>query len=200
MHSLGMPFYRATWVWSGFSGAPGYTTLNFLDPDPISQSGLDQTGARSHTFWAAIAPYLPTGVSVTMPNTLEEVLSSNGELVAEHVFPGGTTVNGSAGNTYSSAVGACVTWRSPFVVNGRKLRGRTFLVPLGSQVFSADGTLSDSIRLNIQNAGNALANATTGIDLAVWHRPTAGLSNGNAAGVSHCTVNDKGAVLRSRRD
>lgn len=192
--------YRATWTWGGFSGAPGYTTLYFLDPDPISQAGLDQTGARTHTFWAAIAPYLPTGVSVTMPTILEEVQSDDGELVVEHIFPGGTTVNGSAGNTYSSAMGACVTWHSPFVINGRKLRGRTFLVPLGSQVFSANGTLSDSIQLAIQNAGNALANATTGIDLGIWHRPTPGLSDGSVAGVTHCRVNDKGAVLRSRRD
>lgn len=192
--------YRATWTWSGFSGAPGYTNLYFLDPDPISQAGLDQTGARTHVFWAAVAPYLPTGVTVTMPNILEEVQSDDGELVAEHVFPGGTAVNGSAGGTYASYAGACITWHSAFVVNGRKLRGRTFLVPLGNQVFSANGTLSDSVQLAIQNAGNALANATTGIDLGVWHRPTPGLSDGSVAGVSHCRVNDKGAVLRSRRD
>jgi hypothetical protein len=199
-HISGMPMYRATWTWSGFSGAPGYTNLYFLDPDPISQSGLDQTGARSRTFWAAVAPYLPTGVTVTMPTVLEEITAANGELVAEHVFPGGASVAGSAGGTYHSSSGACVTWHSPFVVNGRKLRGRTFIVPLGNQVFSANGTLSDSIRDSLVAAGNALANAATGIDLAIWHRPTPGLDDGAVAGVSHCTVNDRGAVLRSRRD
>lgn len=195
-----MPMYRATWTWSGFSGAPGYTNLYFLDPDPISQAGLDETGARSRTFWGALGPYLPTGVTITMPTLLQEIQSDNGELIQEHIFPGGTPVSGSAGNQYASASGACITWHSIGIINGRKLRGRTFLVPLGNQVFSADGTLSDSIRASIQTAANALANATTGIDLAVWHRPTPGLSDGAAAGVTHGTVNDKGAILRSRRD
>lgn len=202
-HSWEMPMYRATHTWAGFSGAPGYTTLYFLDPDPISESGINQTALRVHNFWAAIGPYLPIGVSISMPTVLEEVTSDDGELVAEHTWPGGTTVNGAAGNTYSSAVGACITWNSIGIVNGRRLRGRTFLVPLGSQVFAADGTLSDSIRGSIQTAGNTLANADAlagGIDLAVWHRPTAGLSDGSAAGVVNCTVRDKTAVLRSRRD
>lgn len=200
-HSAAMPLYRATWTWSGFSGAPGYTNLHFLDPDPITQTGLTETGARTHVFWAAVAPYFPTGVTVTMPQVLEEIDTGSGELIAEHTFPGGTPVNGSSGGGYSSAAGACITWNSVGIVNGRKLRGRTFLVPLSSAVFESNGTLASGMPESLVAKGNALANADTGIDLAVWHRPTTpGGTDGIAAGVVNCTVRDKTAILRSRRD
>jgi hypothetical protein len=187
-------------TWGGFSGAPGYTTLHFLDPDPISQAGIDETAARNHTFWAAVAPQFPTGVQVTFPSVLEEIDTATGELLQELAFPGGTAVNGVAGAEYASASGCCITWHSIGIVNGRKLRGRTFLVPLGSQAFSSNGTMADADRTLILNAANALADASTGIDLAVWHRPTPGGSDGVAAGVTTASINDKGAILKSRRD
>lgn len=203
-HSLSMPLYRAQWRWTGFTGSPGYTTLHFLDPDPISQAGIDQTAARARTFWTAIKAHLPSSVVVNEPTILEEIESTTGALVAEHTMPAGTPHTGVLAGNFSSAVGACISWNGFGILNGRRMRGRTFLVPLGANAFDPDGTLDDAVRTSIVSAGNALADAGElgdGIDLAVYHRPSAvGAADGVASGVVNCSVNDRGAVLRSRRD
>lgn len=187
-------------TWSGFSGAPGYTNLHFLDPDEITETGANETSVRNRAFWQAISVYLPIGVTVTMPAFLEHIDTGSGELIAEVPWAQGAAVNGSSSSNYSSATGGCITWRTVGVVNGRKLRGRTFLVPLGNGTFDTNGTLLAAVVTGMTTAGNNLANATTGIDLAVWHRPAPGGTDGIAAGVTSCSVTDKTAVLRSRRD
>jgi len=203
-HSFSMPLYRAKWVWTGFVGSPGYSTLHFLDPDPISQAGIDQTAARARTFWNSVKAHLPSTVQVAEPTVLEEIDSQTGELVADHTWPGGAPLVGVLAGNFSSPTGACITWNSVGIINNRRMRGRTFLVPLGGNAYQSDGTLNDTVRSSIVTAGNALADAGTlgsGIDLAVWHRPTApGASDGAAAGVTNCSVRDRTAVLRSRRD
>jgi hypothetical protein len=199
-YASGMPLYRCTMTWAGFVGAPGYTTLHFLDPDPITQAGIDQTAARNNAFWQALEPHLPGPVTITMPTILEEIDTATGELLDEHTFPGGTLADGAGSSVYSAAAGACINWNTVGIVNGRRLRGRTFIVPLQASSYESDGTLTTVARDALVTAGNNLANATTGIDLAVWHRPSPGGSDGVAAGVTSCSVNDRGAVLRSRRD
>lgn len=195
-----MPLYRATWTWSGFSGGPGYTNFHFLDPDPISQAGIDQTAARARTFWNAVKAFLPSTVTITEPTTFEEIDTGTGELLSENTWPGGAPLVGVLVGNYSAAVGACISWNTIGIVNGRKLRGRTFLVPLGSAAFDTAGTLKDADRTTMLNAANAFADASTGIDLAVWHRPQPNGSDGVAAGVTTANITDKTAVLRSRRD
>lgn len=187
-------------TWAGFIGAPGYTNMHFLDPDPISQAGLDQTALRLHNFWDAMEAHLPGPVTITLPNILEELDTATGELIAEHPFEPGTLIDGTGSSVFAAAAGACINWNTVGIVNGRRLRGRTFIVPLQASSFEADGTLTSTVRTALITAGNALADASIGIDLAVWHRPSPGGSDGAAAGVTTCTVNDRGAVLRSRRD
>ena len=202
-HHSSMPLYRATWTWSGFPGAPGYTTFHFLDPDPISESGINQTALRARNFWEAVDGLMPSTVKIDEPQILEEIDTATGTLIQELSWPGGSQMTGAMVGKYSSAVGAAITWNTVGVINGRRLRGRTFLVPMGMNSFETDGTLGPTERTTILNAGNALADASVGlgIDLAVWHRPTSpGGTDGAAAGVTGCTVKDKTAVLRSRRD
>jgi hypothetical protein len=189
-------------TWAGFSGAPGYTNMHFLDPDPISESGVNQTALRLHNFWDALEVYLPGPVTITLPSVLEEIDTGTGELIGEIPFVPGTVIDGSGSSVFASSTGACINWNTVGIVNGRRLRGRTFLVPLHGSAFDISGTLVDTTRTAIVAAGNALADASVGlgIDLAVWHRPSPGGSDGIAAGVTGCTVNDRGAVLRSRRD
>lgn len=201
-----MSIIRLGLTWQGFSGAPGYTNLHFITAEgqppgeAPPQADLDAIPVKVRTFFNAIAIYLPSGVSVGFPGLVDEFDTATGELLDTHNVPVSAVVNGSSSGNYSSAAGACVNWHATGIVNGRRLRGRTFLVPLGATALGNDGTLNDTARTNIQAAATVLADSTSGLDLAVWHRPTPAGNDGAAGTVASATVKDKTAILRSRRD
>jgi hypothetical protein len=90
-----------------------------------------------------------------------------------------------------------VRWQTSGIVNGRRVKGRTFLVPLinttyGSGVIGA-GTVSA-----IQSAADTFV-ASAGADMRIWHRPTAG-AGGIAYPITAAVVPNLATVLRSRRD
>jgi hypothetical protein len=92
-----------------------------------------------------------------------------------------------------------VTWTTATFVHGRRLKGRTFLVPLESGCFAPDGSLDDGTRTLLQAAVDTLV--TSGEDhFVIWHRPTTvGGSDGLTGDVVAGTIRDRGAVLTSRR-
>jgi hypothetical protein len=92
-----------------------------------------------------------------------------------------------------------VTLGSIVIINGRRLRGRTFLVPLGSTFYTTDGTPIETARTNIAAAAAVLIANTGGPPLGVWRRPSP--SGVGVLGVATtASVPDKAAVLKSRRD
>lgn len=187
--------------WTGFSGAPGYTNLHFQNPeaDP-SLAVRDAAAGRIRTFFQAFVNYIPAGVTIAYPTAFERFNTGTGVLEGENAFTPLSNSTGAATGNYSSATGACVNWRTGLIVNGRRLRGRTFMVPLGAIGFGTDGTLSDSARTAMLTAATTLIDPTiTDLVLAVWHKPIAG-AGGESAQVSGTSITDKSAVLRSRRD
>lgn len=144
----------------------------------------------------------PSGLNIVIPNTGDQIESTTGNLSGVWSTTGGGTVAG--GNTVPPAagVGACIGWTTGGIVNGtkgpRKLRGRTFLVPLSTAVYESNGTLSTSALTSLQTLADAIR--TSG-PLGVWHRPTTpGGTDGNSYGVQSGRVRDKVAYLSSRRD
>jgi hypothetical protein len=197
-----MAIIRATLRWSGFSGAPGYTNLHFLTDDPPVVATIDATLLDVRTAFFDIASRFPNGLSITFPNEVEEFDAGTGVLQGTIGVDLQDAVAGTGGSgPYSSAVGACITWTTGMVVNGRRLRGRTFLVPLApATAFQDDGTLAEAARVAILGAGNSIINAVGGYPLAIWSRPSPGAGGGAAGTVTSASVADSTAVLRSRRD
>jgi hypothetical protein len=94
----------------------------------------------------------------------------------------------------------CATWNTGAIVNGRRVRGRTFLGPLDNSCLQNDGTLSSSSITHANALGAAWTDAGLTTTLScVWHRPVGGTGGSNHEIIS-ATVRDKFAVLRSRRD
>lgn len=87
-------------------------------------------------------------------------------------------------------------WITGAVIGGRKLRGRTFLVPFLADQFDTSGTINNTTVTTHQTAGNVLA--ATG-KLQIWKRPSPGGSNGTSALVTAAVMPDKVTSLRSRR-
>jgi hypothetical protein len=95
------------------------------------------------------------------------------------------------------------------VVDGRRVRGTTYIVPTVNQ-FEPGGTPLNTWVSTLQTAASAMMTSLTP-NLVVWHRPKFGpkpgpglprplIRNGESKGVNGVFVPDKAVVLRSRRD
>jgi hypothetical protein len=191
--------------WSGFSGAPGWSnfffdtgTADFHTPEHALNAAT-----RVKDFFTVNSAYFPSGVSIAIQPDAEVINAGTGKL--ETVVPAGTIAPiagaGAAGDKYSGASGIVVTWRTAGVRNGRRVRGRTFLVPVVSGAYDSNGTLGATAITNFQTAGTALLTPPAGqLPLGVWARPTTkGGTDGAWHKVTTCSVPDLAAVLRSRR-
>lgn len=166
-----------------------------------SDASVPNLGAIKTALTAAGGQF-PSGVTWTIPNEGDQIRDTDGALVGVWAGTGGGSATANGGVNAAAGVGACIGWTTGGIVNGtkgpRKLRGRTFLVPLSAGAYQSDGTLSPLCITDLTALGQAFRNAGP---LAVWHRPLApGAADGNSYGVVSHKVRDKVAVLRSRRD
>lgn len=179
--------------WSG-SGVVGLAVnvLSFA-----SEGGAPDVGGIGLAY-AELQPILPVGVTISVDGTGDTYDDATGTLTGSWSAAGAGSFAGEAAFNPAAGVGACVTWNTGLIVNGRRLRGRTFLVPLATVAYDADGTLTPSALTAITSFASALL--ATG-PMGIWHRPTTpGGSDGAASGVTSFKVRDKVAILTSRRD
>lgn len=163
--------------------------------------GAEEAVARVRSFWQALDGLYPQQVSVQVESEVELIEHTNGKLVDVFSVPSVAPVPGFAVANFSAPVGAVINWRTGTIRNGRRLRGKTFVVPLANTAFDTTGTLSDAARSTLSVAAAALAATTGSPDLFVYGRPTTkGGSDGVLGVVTSSSVPDMAAVLRSRRD
>jgi len=192
-----------TALWNGFTGAPGYSRLRFQGR--LDQSSLDAAGAGVRAFFLALNAYLQTGWTIGIQPIAQVNDVGTGALTGEVAMTSTpAVVTGTVSNTtaYAGGSGAVVHWITGAFSHGRKVRGRTYLVPL-VLASASDGTVSPSFITAMQNAGNALV-ALAAADLCVWTKTFDDAKPANQIGglstpVTGCTVPDRSAQLRTRR-
>jgi len=195
-----MALYRVKARWDGFSGAPGYSIFHFDAAVEPNVAGATAVATAVDTFYDSLTGRLPAAVTVTVESAVEVIDTPTGQLqdvLSVPVMAGNKGVNAGA---MSSAVGACVTWQTTGVRGGRRVRGRTFLVPLHPGTnFEDNGTLIAGAVATIQTSAQALVDGEYGFH--VYARPSGpGATDGASYDVASARVADKTAVLRSRRD
>lgn len=190
--------HRVVLAWSG---APvvgsAVTVLHF---DGSNQSAPPVAGIL--TAMQNLIPALANNVTVTLPGSGDTIDDRTGALTGVWAGSGSGSITGAGGSASAAGVGACIGWTTGGIVNGkkgpRKLRGRTFIVPLHNACYEANGTLVQGTLNNLTAFASALLAAGP---LGVWHRPTTpGGSDGNSYSVLSSKVRDKVAYLSSRRD
>jgi hypothetical protein len=195
--------YRITAIWSGFQGAPGYSKFSFQNL--IDDSSRNAAGVQVKNFFDGIISLMQSSWNIAVQSSIDEFDMATGALTggsAMTTVPAPSVGTGAATLTYQGGAGACVTWTTPVVFNGRRVRGRTFLVPLVNAAAS-DGTLAATALSAINSAALAFANAA-GPEFSIWARqfsPTnPNLQIGGAlAPVTGGSSKDMTAQLRSRR-
>lgn len=191
--------YRVPFVWQGWSGAPGYTTLFFDDSTGTAQQAVDITRAFLNTCAGTSQVMLPTGITINGPSAVDTIEPGTGSLVNSTPVSQPAVIVGAGTGAYAAAAGACVSWLTSAIVNGHRVRGRTFLVPLSVSAFDTSGTLSSTLITAINSAVTTLLAASP--ELLVWRRPVSQAAGGGGTHpVLVGKVTDKAAVLTSRRD
>jgi hypothetical protein len=188
-----MTMYRTRVSWTGFPGAPGVST--FYEQTAITLP------AKLRTFYEAVKAYLPSNVTLSYASSGDLIDETTGGLTGDwSVTPTPANTVGTLGQVYAAPVGVVVNWRTSGIVNGHRVRGRTFLVPV--QQDTATGVPNPTAIAAIQAAATALVAAAP--NMCIWARPVlAPLPHpraGSAHAVTAAAVPGKYVVLRSRRD
>lgn len=194
-----MAVYRVKLRWTGFTGAPGYTNLHFAAPTEPTQAGAQAAYDAAADFAGNIISAVPSAVSITTEGGVEVVEQTTNELMTVFSATTRTASKGLQTGGFASSTGACIVWETGEVRNGRRVRGRTFVVPLAGVYYDTDGTLTSGVITDLQQAATALAGG--GFSFGILARPTVtGAADGGFYTVSSGRISDKSAVLRSRRD
>lgn len=171
--------------WDGTTGGTGVTVMHFADTTPV-----DGILAAVRTFWASLASLLPNEVTVRVQSEVRSLNVATGVLTDVETGPAQAAVAGTYTGVYAMPAGLRIDWETGQIVAGRRVTGRTYVVPAGG--LEQDGTPSAAAITQINNAATALLGATP---LVVWSR-----THGVQVSVQQALVANKAAVLRGRRD
>jgi len=183
--------------WVGGPSSPGLTVMNFRRNTGSYTDAV--TAVRA--FWAALASYLPTAYTLTVDPLVEEHESSDGSITG--TWTAGTApadVVGTGATAWAAGVGFRVTWDTGAVVNGHRVKGRTFIIPVLPANYDSSGTIAAATITAVNTAATNLRTAASGGSTPLVIYTKAGPRGpGALTDVSTGVVPDQVAVLRGRR-
>jgi hypothetical protein len=130
-------------TWTGVGGSPYYTTLRAL-------VGGDTTAEEFSDAWMACltaraVDFVDNIVAVIEPE-LTIIDSTTGILVGTTTTTGNTFTGSSSGDQLPLAAQALLQWSTGVVVQGKRLRGRTFLPGMIESFNTTDGQVDAGLR------------------------------------------------------
>lgn len=174
--------------WAGVVG-PGVSTFYSEEADAAAAY------AAVRTFFDAIKTLLVPSVTLTFPNTGDLIDVGTGQISGSWSATSAGSVTGTATTVMRAAgVGAFVRWETGGIINGRRVRGRTFITEVSTGFYESNGTLTSGSITTLQSAAQTLA--SSGL-IAIYSRLPGG--GGALSGVSSASVPDRVTSLRSRR-
>lgn len=182
-------------VWTVPGGGVGYSVFHHLGVG--SQPKADAITTALRALITAVLPSIPNEVSMVPDSEVRELSTIDGSLISTWAVNPGAVQQGSNAGNFMGAAGLRVDADTNIIVAGRRLRGRTYWVPVASAAFSTGGAVLPAQQTLFVNAMNAFRASVAAVaaEPAVWSR-----THGVAYQVSTYSVPALGAVLRSRRD
>ena len=196
--------HRVRVTWNGIPSGPGVSTF-YCEASAVPN--LTQLRLALANLATAIAP----GVSLQIENQGDTISDADGALVGSWSTTAQAAIPSTATGNYSAPVGGVVAWQTAGIHNGKRLQGRTFVVPLAHTQFGADGKLLPGAVGNLSGLGNGLRDSPAP-KWVVWGRPKkprnadgsvvegSVATGGMSSIITGYKVPSRAMVLTSRRD
>jgi hypothetical protein len=191
-------------VWSGIPTGNGVSTFYAAGGTPPNLAPLRNALANMTTL-------IPSGITLTIQNQGDFIDDATGALTGSWSQTAQAAIACTGAGVWSAPSGACVNWQTNGIHNGRRLRGRTFFVPLVAACYAAGGGLTSGTITGLQGVVAGLL-ASGAPKYVIWGRPTkpknpdgtpleGGIASGGMSSeITAGTVPTKAMILTSRRD
>ena len=199
-----MAMLRSKIRWTIPGAGTAHTVLHFgtLDASTPTQADADEVISKVAAYAGAIKAYIPNVVSLLVSSEVEEINVATGKLIGIYTGATQTAQAGTASATagWAAPAGGVISWSTAGIRNNRRLRGRTFIVPMSNEVWDVDGTLKSVPLTGLNTAAAALRAPGTQVYLTIYGRPSGvGASDGVEWQALAHRVPDMAAILTSRR-
>jgi hypothetical protein len=187
--------YRVDW---SVPGGGGGASLFYLDSVAASsQADRNNAVAAIRAFFDSMRTRAPSGVSWAFPGELATCNDSTGTVVGYSSVTAPSGVSAAGSGSYAAGVGCRIDWLTDGVLAGRRVKGRTFFVPMTASNFDSAGTIDGAALSSMQGYVNTLVSALQALPCVplVFSRRAPGVY-----AITSGVIVDKDAILRSRRD
>lgn len=183
---------EVTWSGTPVTGG-GISTFYSSNSDPTAF----YTAVRA--FFVAVGPSIASGVTFSFSPSGDTIESTTGQINGSWSLTTPTAVAASGSSNWAMGVGTRVRWLTAGITRGRRVRGSTFLVPLGGNLYDGTGSIADATVSTLATAAVTLAAADSG-SMRIYSRPTSiAAADGVAHAVTGSDLPDRVSWLRSRR-
>lgn len=183
--------------WGGSSGGVHYSVMFF---DSLGAIATQRTALQ--TFWTSVKAQVSPHWGYTILTTGRDLDETDGSLVAAWAEASAKTGVGTGGTEQvADATQALIRWNTNVILNGRFLKGRTYVPGLQNAALT-NGNLGVAPKAALQAAANSLIAAG---GLMVWSRPVKDpvthsvIRPGSGHFAVSATIWDELAILRKRR-
>lgn len=187
---------------TNFPGAPGVATFYALD-GPAAMTPMQ-------AMWDGLKASLPYNMNIKVQSYGDIINPVNGDLVDGWNGDDQDMLTGADAANYPGPAGAIISWVTDTIVDGHRLKGRTYLVPLGGGSYQGDGSINATNVATLSGFAFEMIQAGEG-NFVTWHRPRLAKAadgsrpavearDGSYGVIVGAGVVDKTVVLRSRRN
>lgn len=195
-----MTICRVTTTLTGFSGAPGYWRHYFKDVSGLVGPAMPQLCVdRVRDAVVAGGVLFANSVTYNVSGLVDELDESTGQITGQQSVTPRTQIGAGAGNLGPIVVGLVAQFNTDDFVNGRRIRGRSFLNPIRSAYTINSAPQATELGLAQAFASKMDDQGATTVRFGVYTRPK-GAQPGAWHDVTTTNVPQKWTVLRSRRD
>ena len=190
---------------SGDIGGVGISRFRFATPSGAKPSPdqCSSAGTAVRQLYTSLSPYLAGDMTFHVEPLVpcyDEVSGLvQGDVAMTTSLP---NVTGEASGSYPAGVGARINWKTGTISGRRLLKGSTFVVPMGSVSYAANGQVANAVQGAVLTAAQAYLSMMSAEPLlpVIWHRPPKHTTTGGLVGaITGAAVPITPAGLRSRR-